>query len=211
MKKIYLLLLILLLTSCREYKEVKEDYNYLEDNTIRFIKNNKDVSLLINKDNKYYLLLLGNDNIDIEVDYLIKINNIKSNIKTKEEYYLNNNLVLDNISFNKNDKIEIRMNNKLFCIYIKGLDKNNYNSCDYLYLYNIDKDFYISLTSNLLVLFYDAYAKFNYKFLYELSSVWIDSYTIDNSSYTDIKILDNDFIVTSSKIRGKTIHKKINS
>lgn len=211
MKKIYLLLLILFLTSCREYKEVKEDFNYVEDNTIRFIKNGIDVSLLINKDSKYYLLLLGNDNIDIEVDYLIKINNIKSNIKTKEEYYLDNNLVLDNISFNKNDKIEIRMNNKLFCIYIRKLDKNNYNSCDYLYLYNIDKNFYISLTSNLLVLFYDSYTKFNYKFLYELSSVWIDSYTIDNSSYTDLTILNNDFIVTSSKIRGKTIHKKINS
>lgn len=211
MKKIYLLIIILLLTSCSAYKEEKEDYNYLEDNTIRFIKTEDSVSFLINKDNKYYLLLLGNDNVDIEVDYLIKINNIKSKINSKKEYYLDNNLVLDNISFNKNDKIEIRLNNKLFCIYIKDLDKNNYNSCDYLYLYKIDKDFYISLTSNLLVLFYDSYTKFNYKFLYELASVWIDSYTIDNSSYTDLTILDNDFIVTSSKIRGKTIHKKKNS
>lgn len=210
MKKIYLLL-ILLLTSCSPYKIEKEDYNYIENNTIRFIKNGIDVSLLIYKDNKYYLLLLGKDNIDIEVDYLVKINNIKSNIKTKEEYYLNNNLVLDNIIFNKNDKIEIRMNNKLFCIYIKELDKNNYNTCDFIYLYNIDKDFYISLTSNLLVLFYDSYTNFNYKFLYELSSVWIDTYTIDNSIYTDITINKDNFNVTSNKIRGKTIHKKINS
>lgn len=72
----------------------------------------------------------------------------------------------------------------------------------------IDKDFYITIVVTILVLFYDAYTKFNYKFMYELSKVWIDSYTISNDSYTTLTIYEDNFCVSSYKIRGKTIHKK---
>ena len=80
--------------------------------------------------------------------------------------------------------------------------------CDFIYLYNIDKDFYITLNNNILVLFYDSYTKFNYKFMYELSRVWIDSYTIDSTSYTTLTLYEDNFNVYSYKIRGKTIHKE---
>ena len=207
MKKVYILIILLLCTSCK-YNKMYEDYNYLDNNSIRYIYNDDGVSLLINKDNIYYLLLLDSDNIDIEVDYLIKLNNIKSKIKYNEEYYLNKDININDIEFKINDKIEIIFNNNKFCIYVKALDKDNYNDCDYLYLYNIDKDFYITLSNNLLVLFYDEYTKFNYKFLRELANVWIDSYTVSKDSYLTLTIYYDNFNISSYKIKGKTIHKK---
>ena len=77
-------------------------------------------------------------------------------------------------------------------------------------LYDINKDFYIELNDNM-VLLYDSYTKFNYKFMYMLAKVWIDSYTIDNDCYTTITFEGDDYTVTSYKRRGKTIHKKPNS
>ena len=47
--------------------------------------------------------------------------------------------------------------------------------------------------------------------MYHLSTVWIDSYTIDPSTYTTLTISRDNFEITSSEIRGKTIHKKPNS
>lgn len=195
MKKIYLLLLLIFLPSCSKYQEKYEDYNYLEENSIRFIKN-KNTSLLINKDNTYYLLSLEDKEEDIYKDYYININNID-----KE-------LTINNIKIKINDKIEIIIDNYTFCIYIKKLDKDNYQNCNFLYLYNIDKDFYITLNNNIEVLFYDSYTKFNYKFLYHLSLIWIDTYTIDTSSYLTLTLKENNYIIKADKIRGKTIHKK---
>lgn len=195
MKKIYLLLLLILLPSCSKYQEKYEDYNYLEENSIRFIKN-KNTSLLINKDNIYYLLSLEDHKEDVYRDYYINLKDID-----KE-------LTINNIKIKINDKIEIIIDNYTFCIYIKKLDKDNYQNCNFLYLYNIDKDFYITLNNNIEVLFYDSYTKFNYKFLYHLSLVWIDTYTIDPSSYLTLTLKENNYIVKADKIRGKTIHKK---
>ena len=153
------------MTGCTFSNDYKEDYNILENNSIRFIKSDASISFLINKDNTFYLLVLNGTTVT-DTDYLIKIDNTKYNI---------------NYTFLE---------------------------CDFIYLYDIDKDFYITIDSNLLVLFYDAYTKFNYKFMYELSKVWIDSYTISNDSYTTLTIYEDNFCVSSYKIRGKTIHKK---
>lgn len=207
MKYIYLIILLFVVVGCSSKEEYKEDYNILEDNSIRFIKEDNGTTLLINKDNNFYLLPLSNTKFK-ETDYLIKINNQKYNTKYKKEYLLTNNLILQNIEFKINDKIEIILNNKTFCIYIEKLNKDNFLDCDFIYLYNIDKDFYITLSSDILILFYDSYTKFNYRFMYELSKVWIDSYTISKDSYTTLTIYKDNFNVSSYKIRGKTIHKK---
>ena len=211
MKYLYLIVIIFLLLSCSYPREEYEDYNYIPNNSIRFIRTDNETSLLINKDNIYYLLLLNNQNIDIEVDYLIKYKNIETDIDSEEEYILNNDIVINNIEFKINNKIEVNLNNQNICIYIKEIDKDDYSDCNFIYLYNPDKNFYITLNSDLLALFYHSYTKFNYKFLYHLGTVWIDSFTIDTSSHTTLTIEDNDFTVTSSKIRDKTIHKKSNS
>lgn len=194
MKYIYLMMSLLFLVSC-EYREEIEDYNYLDNNSIRFIKIGNDTELLINKDDVFYLIILDNKNSNIYYDYLIDMNNISS-------------ININNIIFNVNDKIEILFDDKKFCIYKKELDRDNYSDCDFIYLYKIDNDFYITLNNNISVLFYDAYSSFNYRFMYMLSNVWIDSYTIDVDSYTTLTLKDNDYEVSSYKIRGKTIHKK---
>lgn len=199
MKKIYLLLIIPLITSCTKYQKEYEDYNYLPNNSIRFIKEDKEnITFLINKEDIFYKLTLGNlkKTSNITSDYDINLDTIDKNISINE------------LNIKKNDKIEININNYNFCIYIKEIDKDNYTSCDFLYLYNIDNDFYITLNNNIHILFYDSYTKFTYKFMYHLSYIWIDSYTIDNSSYLTLTIKEDNFIVTSDKIRGKTIHKK---
>lgn len=194
MKYIYLMMSLLFLVSC-EYRKEIEDYNYLDNNSIRFIKIGNDTELLINKDDVFYLIILDNKNSDIYYDYLIDMNSISS-------------ININNIIFNVNDKIEILFDDKKFCIYKKELNRDNYSDCDFIYLYKIDDDFYITLNNNISVLFYDAYSSFNYRFMYMLSNVWIDSYTIDEYSYTTLTLKDNDYEVSSYKIRGKTIHKK---
>ena len=195
MKKIYLLLLLILLPSCTKYQKQSEDYNYLEENSIRFIKN-KNTSLLINKDNIYYLLSLEDHKEDVYRDYYINLKDIDKEI------------TINDIQIKRNDKIEIILDNYNLCIYIKDIDKDNYKNCNFIYLYNIDKDFYITLNNNIEILFYDSYTKFNYKFLYHLSLVWIDTYTIDPSSYLTLTLKEDSYIVKADKIRGKTIHKK---
>lgn len=195
MKK-YIILSLLLLTSCTntKYTKEKEDYNYLEDNSIRFIKTDNTTNLLINKSNKYYLILLDKEKPNIDYDYLIDTNNIKT---TKVE----------DIEVTITSKIEIKLNNQKICIYKKELNKDDYKDCNYLYLYKIEEDFNITLYDNI-VLFYDAYTKFNYKFMYSLAKVWIDAYTIDKDSYTTLTIKNKDYEVTTYKRRGKTIHKR---
>lgn len=210
MKYIFLIVVIFLLPSCSNQVE-EEYYSYLPNNSIRFIRTENETSLLINKDDTYYLLLIGDQNIDIEVNYLIKYKNIETTIDSEEEYLLNKDLTINNIEFKVNNKIEINMNSQNICIYIKELDKDDYSNCNFIYLYNPDKNFYITLNSDLLGLIYHSYTKFNYKFLHHMSTVWIDSFTIDESSYTTLIIDNNKFEVRSDKIRGKTIHKRQNS
>lgn len=208
MKYLNLIVIIFLLSSCTYYNEETEDYNYLSNDSLRFIRTEEDTSILIHKDNIYYLLLLGNPNVDIQVDYLIKYRNVKTNIKSDKEYLLKDVLSINDITFKLNNKIEINFNGQNICIYIKELDRDDYDNCTFIYLYNPDKDFYITLNNDLLGLFYHSYTKFNYNFMHHLGYAWIDSFTIDTSSYTTLTINEDDFQVTSNKIRGKTIHKK---
>ena len=123
----------LFICSC-SYQDNREDYNFLENNSIRFIKSDASISFLINKDNTFYLLLLNGTTIT-DTDYLIKIDNAKYNINYTEEYLLKDTLVLQDIIFKINDKIEIILNNKTFCIYLDRLNKDNFLECDFIYLY----------------------------------------------------------------------------
>ena len=207
MKYIFLIVIIFLLPACSDYYE-EEEYNYIPDNSLRFIRAENETSILINKSDTYYLLLINNQNIELEVDYLIKVKDIQTNIEYEEEFLLHDELSINDVTFKLNNKLEIELNNQNICIYIKELDKDDYSECNYIYLYNPDKDFYITLNSELLILFYHSYTKFNYKFLHHLTTVWIDSYTIDPLSHTTLTLYDKDFKVTNGKIKNKTIHKK---
>ena len=122
------------MTGCTFSNDYKEDYNILENNSIRFIKSDASISFLINKDNTFYLLVLNGTTVT-DTDYLIKIDNTKYNINYTEEYLLKDTLVLQDIIFKINDKIEIILNNKTFCIYLDRLNKDNFlHSCEYAIL-----------------------------------------------------------------------------
>ena len=71
MKYIYLIITLFLITGCTYKEDYKEDYNILEDNSIRFIKENNSTTFLINKDNTYYLLPLSNTSFNEDIDYFI--------------------------------------------------------------------------------------------------------------------------------------------
>lgn len=208
MKYIYLIVIIFLLTSCShnvEYTFYTSDY--IPNNSIRFIRTDIDTSILINKDDIYYLLLLNEENINnINVDYIIKYRDISTSINT-EEYLLEDKITINNIEFNIDNKIDININDYKICIYLKELSVDDFEDCNFIYLYNPDKKFYITLNSDLLGLIYNSYTKFNYKFLHHLATVWIETYTIDKNTYLTIN-LDDEIEVTSGKIRTKTIHKK---
>ncbi len=210
MRYLVLIISILFLCSCSKSYTIKlEDYNYLEEDSLRFIRTNNETSILINKDSEYYLLLLNKPNINIDVDYLIKYKSTNNKkIKSKEEYILKDNLVLDDVIFKLNDKIEIQLNNNNFCIYIKNINQDNFSTCDFIYLYNPDYNFYITLNNNIKVLFYNSYNRFNYKFMEHLAFVWIDTYIISPTDYTTVTISNDSFTIKQDKIRGKTIHKK---
>ena len=123
MKKIYLVFMILLLTGCSSYYRKEEDYNYLSNNSIRFIRDDT-TCFLINRNDIYYLLYFDYFDSDIYSDYYIDLNDIDSGI------------VINDLVIKRNDKIEINIDNYNFCIYIKELDRDNYGNCDFLYLYN---------------------------------------------------------------------------
>lgn len=209
MKYIWIIL-FLLCTGCT-FEEKKEDYNFIPNNSIRFIRNNDDTSLLMYKDDKYYLLLLGNDNIDIEVDYLVTFRDVLSDVGYNYKYVLKNELVINDIVFKVNDKIEVLFNDMTLCIYIKKLDKDNYLYCDFIYLYDYTDDVYITLSNSLLMLFYHSYSRFSFDFMYHMATVWIDSSTINDNSYVTLTITDDDYTINRTKRRGKTIHKMENS
>ena len=139
MKYIYIIVIIFLLSGCSDNVEYVSYIEYTPNNSIRFIRINNDTSVLINKDEINYLLLLNKENInDIEVNYIIKYKNINTNIKHEEEYILNDDIAINNIEFNINNKIEIKIEDYNICIYIKELDKDNYSDCNFIYLYNPD-------------------------------------------------------------------------
>jgi len=210
MKYIYFIIIIFLFTGCSEKIESVSSINdYIPNNSVRIIRTNKDTSVLINKDEIYYMLILNKDNMgDIEVDYLIKYKDIDTEIDSEEEYILDEDITIDNIEFKINNKIEIILNNQNYCIYMKELNEDDFSKCNFIYLYNPDSKFYITLNSDLLGLIYNSYTKFNYRFLNHLATVWIETYTIDRESYLTISIEENNINVTSNKIKNKTIHKK---
>ena len=79
MKRI-LLCFALVLCGCSAYSEEKEDYNYIDDNTIRFIR----------------------DDIDINGDYVIRVNDINGEYIVNDIIFRRNDkieIIIDNYDF----------------------------------------------------------------------------------------------------------------
>ena len=102
MKYLYLFL-CLTLCSCTYLPKEKEDYNFLEDNSIRFIKTKNNTEILINKDNIFYLIVMDSAKPSTTYDYLI-------NLTTTQ------NIKINNLTIYTDDKVNILLTKKYVSI-----------------------------------------------------------------------------------------------
>ena len=118
MKYIYLIITLFLITGCTYKEDYKEDYNILEDNSIRFIKENMDISYEDNinqdtpidkqnlkKDTKILLSLIYR-NYWCDEDEKKKLMEEDANKKREYEKEIYEKYNPDNIFNNKNKVIE---------------------------------------------------------------------------------------------------------
>lgn len=199
--KIFLLIAIILLTGCSKTIYV-DNQDEIEDNSIVIVKEKLSTSILIKKGGRYNLLELNNNDkiynvdIDFEIDNLILLEDIITNIEYDNKYILKDIILLDDIKISKSDKIEIELKDNEFCIYDKNISEiGDYSSCDYIYILNNEEEVYIKLNNNMKVLFYNEYVNFSSKFLEHLYTTWIDSYIISEEEFTVLTIRGNDFVV----------------
>ena len=202
MKKYLVIMLLLFLTGCHEQTTFSEKLPF-EDNSITFFKQDKNISLLINTNNKTTLLILASYNETYEDETLnqVAINNLVTkdnyitNLDYENKYQLDSTLKLDNLIIAVTDKITINLNNYLFCIYDASLDQDNYKTCDFIYLLNSNKNLNITLNKNMKALFYNEYSTFSNHFLEHLYTTWVDTYIISSNELISLVLMDKDYIV----------------
>lgn len=189
MKKIILFFVIIFLSGCTHVNETIK-YNYKINNSkIFFLNNENSKSIIVYNNQKYTLFLLEGKNIAISKYKRIipQIDNIVSNkdfiIDTNYDKWLkySENMMINNINVNIIDKIKLKIDNDIFCIYDKNINsEGNYNECDYIYVLNNEKNVYINLNDNMKIFFYRERSNFSVKFLEHLYTTWIDTYIISN-------------------------------
>ena len=147
-------------------------YNDVDKNNLNNFYNLFDIKKL------HHLILSNNQDITSDNKYNLQKTNL-SYLKTS---------VKQNI-------ISINFYNYKFCIYQEGTNKD-LNNCTFIYFDTINDDVYINDTNK--VVFYSQ--KISDEFKEKLYTKWIDSYTIDDNSYTILKIKkDNYNIINISK------------
>lgn len=201
MKKLYILVIIVLLTGCTKSIYV-DNQDEIENNSIIFIRNDLSTSLLIYEDDKYSLIELENKDkiytisINVSVDNLILVDDVLTTIDYENKYILLEDIILDDLKIEKNDKVLIELNDNKVCIYNKYISlKGNFSMCDFVYILNNEENVYISLNNDMKVLFYNEHIKFSSKFLEHLYTTWIDTYIINKNELTLLNINEEDYIV----------------
>lgn len=201
MKKLYILVIIVLLTGCTKPMYV-DNQDEIENNSIVFIRNNLSTSLLVYEDDKYSLIELENKDkiytisINVSIDNLILVDDVLTTIDYENKYILLDDIILDDLKIEMNDKILIELNDNKVCIYDKNISlKGNFSMCDFIYILNNEENVYISLNNNMKVLFYNEHINFSSKFLEHLYTTWIDTYIINNNELTLLEINKEDYIV----------------
>lgn len=201
MKKLYILVIIVLLTGCTKPMYV-DNQDEIENNSIIFIRNNLSTSLLVYEDDKYSLIELENKDkiytisINVSIDNLILVDDVLTTIDYENKYILLDDIILDDLKIEMNDKILIELNDNKVCIYDKNISlKGNFSMCDFIYILNNEENVYISLNNDMKVLFYNEHINFSSKFLEHLYTTWIDTYIINNNELTLLEINKEDYIV----------------
>lgn len=199
MKYIFILLITLFICGC-QIKEVSNiPSNYKE---IRFIKDKNSISILINHEDNITLLELTNkDKIytsrdNVKVDNLVVQSNIISDVNCEKKYILNKEIVINDLSISKTDKIIINLNNYNICVYDKNISNNDtYSICNFIYILNNEENVYITLNDNVKALFYNEYVNFTSKFLEHIYLTWVDTYIISETKITKLVLEENNYYI----------------
>ncbi len=189
MKKIFLLLMIVVIifihTGARAFVVKNIDLKLKDNETsIVFLKLKSSTSLLISTNNSSDLFILDYKNLD-NLDEALKIFKSKPSL-----FYLKNDIdrKIDNIHITKeNDTFKFQIANYMLCIY----NRAQKNSCDFVYLRNLDKEF--TINDNISAIFYDE--DIDKKFLKEVEESWVESNIVSKESFTILKLNEESYNV----------------
>ena len=169
----------------------------LDNDEIGIIISDKSNFFLIKRNEENTLLVYNDINKDDVTDLfdVFAVNELH-NLITLNDFYINSDKQYDirntNLKFlstklNQNI-IDLYFYDYKFCIYKKG-ENSDLDNCTFVYFSDISED--VTINDKNKVVFYNKDISEDFK--EELYTKWIDIYTIDNSSYTILKIKKDNY------------------
>lgn len=201
LKRIILLIILIILYCFIIHEKTRETFLEkidlsLESNEIGVVIYN-DKLLLTNSEETTLILMDDDEKVDkfLSTFGTYRINNLitynESNLKLNyDNKYSINNLDLKNMKGDKNN-VKIILHNYVFCIYESG----DTNDCTFIYLKNEDND--IEINNQNKAIFFKKSEQLSEK----LYTKWIDSYALDDASYTIIKISTDNYNIINVPIQ----------
>lgn len=180
---IFVLAIMIINIDTKAFIAKKIDLKIKDDETnIVFLKLRGSVSLLIKNEDNSNLFILEYKN-DKGLKEAIKIFDDDCNI-----FYLNKDIdkQIDNIHVLKSKNVlNFRINNYTLCVY----DGYMVNSCDFIYLPQLNKSFVIN--ENLSAIFYDE--DVDIKYLNDMRESWIEKAIVRKDSFTILKLYEDSY------------------
>lgn len=140
------------------------------------MKDNDDISLLIKESDKFSLFVIEG-NISKYKYFTKDVDNILYMDKI-------NDMVIDGVNIDVDDYVSINMMDKSFCLYNDKVSNGvDYSECNYIYIINNSRKVYFKLNDDMNAIFYNEYSKFSNRFLEEMFSSWIDTYTVNSKEF----------------------------
>lgn len=153
-----------------------KDIIEIDNNSLVILKDNDDISLLIKESDKFSLFVIKG-NISKYKNFTKDVDNILYMDKV-------NDMVIDGVNIDVDDYVSINMMDKSFCLYNDRVSSAaDYSECDYIYIINNSRKVYFKLNDDMNAIFYNEYSKFSNKFLEELFSSWVDTYTVNSKEF----------------------------
>ena len=153
-----------------------KDIIEIDNNSLVILKDNDDISLLIKESDKFSLFVI--DGKSNRYKYFTKdIDNVIYMDKVSD-------MVIDGVNIEIDDYISINMMDKSFCLYNDKVSNDvDYSDCNYIYIINNSRKVYFKLNDDMNAIFYNKYSKFSNKFLEEMFSSWVDTYTVNSKEF----------------------------
>ena len=148
----------------------------VDNNSLVILKDDDNISLLIKESDKFSLFVIeGNTNrykyFTRDVDNILYMDKV-------------DDMVIDSVSIDIDDYVSINMMDKSFCLYNDKVSSDaDYSECNYIYIINNSRKVYFKLNDDMNAIFYNEYSKFSNRFLEELFSSWIDTYTVNSKEF----------------------------